>query len=442
MTTGTFNIRDYGAQEGMMNTTQIQAAFDAADKEQGTVIIPAGTYKSGTINMKNASLYLEKGACLLGSGKIEDYKENGFIHNEMGGVLSLLYSMNSTGVHISGEGLIDLNGDAFYIKGDWDVPASKVPFTQAQKEECTLKKGKRPNQPLFFYNCEHMCVKDIRIIGAPSWTMAFIECKDVRVTDLTIDNSLSVPNSDGMHFCSCDGVQVRGCNVSAGDDCIAVTAATNWEKPCERVTISDCIFRSCSKAISLGYMHSIVRDVVVSNCVVYESNRALVVMSCAGTGLVENITVSNLRLDTRIRAGNWWGNGEPVCIMGTYHNNEHYSEKVPERNFPVNVRNMLFQNLICSGENVMAVIGKAGSVENIRFENVSFELKDSANMPLKGRCVDLAPGEQTAIMPDNEVPYWLFLKEVKNVSVRNAFVHKYKGVQPEALIENCEEAFA
>ena len=438
MTTSRFNILDYGAQEGKINTSQIQKAFDEADAKQGTVIIPAGTYPSGTINMKNASLYLEKGACLLGSGKIEDYYDCGFVHNEMGHVLPLLYSMKSSGVRISGEGVIDLNGDAFYKPDDWDVPKSKVPFTQVQKEECTWKKGDRPNQPLFFFDCEHIWVKDIRIVNAPSWTMAFIECIDVRVTDLTIDNSLSIPNCDGMHFCSCDGVLVRGCHVSAGDDCIAVTAATNWEKPCQRVTISDCIFRSCSKAISIGYMHSIVRDVVVNNCVVYESNRALVVMSCAGTGLVENIVVSNLRLDTRIRAGNWWGNGEPVCIMGTYHNNEHYRVKVPERHFPINVRNLLFQNLVCSGENVIAVVGESGSVENVKFENLSFELKDSVNMPLKGRCVDLAPGEQTAMLPENDIPYWLFLKEVNHVTVNHAFIHLFHGVQPKALVENCE----
>mgnify|MGYP000299592976 CR=1 FL=1 len=41
-----------------------------------------------------------------------------------------------------------------------------------------------------------------------------------------------------------DGVIVRGCNISAGDDCIAISCITNWDKPCEDVVIADCILRN------------------------------------------------------------------------------------------------------------------------------------------------------------------------------------------------------
>lgn len=432
-----FNILDYGACEGKLCTKEIQAAFDAACKRHGTVIVPAGTYLTGTLNMRGSSLFLEKGARLLGSEKIEDYSDCGYAHNEMGKTLSLLYSMNSEDVLISGEGVIDLSGDAFYDLNDFYIPKSRIPYTEEQIRECTTRHKGRPSQPIFFYNCVHVTVKDIRIVNSPCWTVTFVECSDVRVTDLTIDNNLSLPNSDGMHFCSCNNVLVRGCNISSGDDCVALSSITDWNKPCERVTISDCVFRSCSKAFSIGYMHSIVRDVTISNCVVYESNRAMSFMSCAGTGLVENVVVSNLRLDTRVRAGDWWGNGEPVCVMGTYHT-LNYRDKVPENRFPVNIRNILFQNLICSGENAIAVVGENGSVQNIRFENLSFELKDSANLPLKGRTVDLSPGEWTAVMPDNETPYWLFLKQVDGVTVKNAVVKPFHGAQPKALCDSCE----
>jgi polygalacturonase len=435
MNVSQYNILDYGAKEGVLSTAQIQAAFDAASASgHGTVVIPAGTWLTGTVNLKGASLYLEKGAVLKGSPDIKDYPFYGFVHNEMGEVLSLLYSMESEGITVSGEGTIDLNGSVFFDFNKRIVPPSGAPFTAEQIAECTVGHKQRPNQPIMFYKVKHLTVRDIKIINAPCWTMSFIECQDIRVTDLTIDNDLSIPNNDGMHFVCCKDVIVRACNISAGDDCIAMTCITDWNKPVERVIISDCNLRSCSKAISIGYMHSIVRDVTISNCIIRESNRAMVFMSSAGTGLVENVTVSNMRLDTQIRAGNWWGNGEPVCIMGTWHNYERYRDPPPAKRFDVSVRNILFQNLVCSGENVIAVIGENNSVRNVRFDHVFFELKDSANLPLKGRTVDLAPGTQIAELPGNDVPYWLFVKDALNVELQNCTVEPFHGVEVKTYV--------
>jgi polygalacturonase len=427
-----FNILDYGAQEGGFSTAPIQAAIDAACTVRGTVLIPAGIFITGTLNLKGVSLYLEKGAVLKGSPNIDDYPFYGFIHNEMGNVLSLLYCMDGEDVSISGEGTIDLNGSAFYDFNRRSVPSnSKIPFTEKQKEECTVCYEKRPNQPILFHRVKHLTVSGIRIMNAPCWTMSFIECEDIKISDLTIDNDLSIPNNDGMHFVCCTDVIVRGCNISTGDDCIAMTGITDWNKPTERIIISDCLLRSCSKAISIGYMHSIVRDITISNCIVRESNRALVLMASAGTGLIENVAISNLRLDTRIRAGNWWGNGEPVCIMGTWHNHDAYRDSPPEKRFPVSIRNILFQNLICSGENVIAVIGENKSVRDIYFDRVLFELKDSDNLALKGRTVDLSPGTQIAELPDNGIPYWLFIRDAERVEVQNAVVLPFHGKTPE-----------
>jgi polygalacturonase len=283
----TVDILDFGAapNTGRILTKEIQAALDAASARSGaTVIIPAGEFVTGTLNLGCASLYLEKGAVLKGSPNIEDYVFNGYEHNEMGKTLSLLYSLHHGDIRIAGEGTIDLNGDSFYHLDRPSVPDSTVPFTEKQRGECTRLYDRRPNQPIFFYDCQRVRIQDIRIVNAPCWTMSFVECEDIRIAGLTIDNSLVLPNNDGMHFCSCRKVFVRDCNISSGDDCIALSAITDWEKPCEDVVISDCILRSCSKAIVIGYMHSIVRNVCVSNCIVKESNRAFCVMTSSGTG--------------------------------------------------------------------------------------------------------------------------------------------------------------
>jgi polygalacturonase len=405
------------------------------------VVVPAGEFITGTLNLGRASLYLEKGAVLKGSADSQDYRTVGFKHNEMGDTRSLLYSLHNHDIRISGEGTIDLNGDHFYHMDQPNIPPTLVPMNEKQKAECTRlfnKQNPRPNQPIFFFDCQRVRVQDIRIINAPCWTMSFVECQDVRVIGLTIDNDLRIPNNDGMHFCSCKNIFIRGCNISSADDCISITAITDWDKPSEDFVISDCIMRSCSKALVVGYMHSIVRNVCISNCIIKESNRAFCIMASSQTGLVENVQLSNVRLDTSVRAGYWWGNGEAICLMGVHHH-LNYARPAPDRNFPVNIRNIRFQNIICTTENALGIVGEGDNVRDVHFNGLSVGLKDSDNLPLKGRMIDLSPGEQTASLPDDNQPYWLHLQSVQDVTVENAFIAPFHGQQPKVSKVNCKD---
>ncbi len=432
------SIRAHGAQPDTDCTAAIQAACKEAAAAQATVLIPAGAYHTGSFNLLGASLHLDRGAKLIGSGNIADYPCTGYNHNEMGDVRSLIWCQDADGVTLSGEGEIDLNGRAFYDFDRRNMPHARMPFTDEQVAECTAHYDVRPNQPIFFLRCKRVTVRDLRITDAPCWTMSFVSCKDVRVLDLSIENDLRIPNCDGMHFSCCQDVSVRGCHISAGDDCFAATCITDWNEPCERITVSDCVFRSASKAISIGYMHSIVRDITVSNCVVHESNRPVVIMSCAGTGLVEHILLNNLRLDSRIYAGNWWGNGEPICIMGTYHDISRYRDDVPARDHEACIRDVRIQNVSCSGENALAIAGDGGSVRDVRLENLFFERKPSKNLCLKGPSIDLAPGPQNAELPDED-GHWLYLRGAKHVKIVGATIAPYRGKTLQAFVLHCDD---
>jgi len=437
------NISDYGVEPntGAFYTKEIQTAFNEASANNATVLIPAGEFLTGTLNLGSASLYLEKGAILKGSPNIADYVFNGYEHNEMGKTLSLLYSLNNDDIRIYGEGTINLNGDSFYHMEEPSIPKTIEPLTKNQLDECPRTYDNRPNQPIFFYNCNRVHIEGVRIINAPCWTMAFIECEDIHVTGLTIDNNLSIPNNDGMHFCSCKKVFVRDCNISSGDDCIAISCITDWNKPCEDIVISDCILRSSSKAIVVGYMHSIVRNVCITNCIIKESNRGLCVMTSSRTGLVENLLVSNLLIDTRIRAGGWWGNGEAICIMSTYHHNSSYADKVPDRLFPVNIRNVNLQNIICSTENVLAIVGEGDNIRDVHFNGLTVELKDSENIMIKGRIVDVSPSEQVAALPEEQEAYWLHLQGTRDITIDNAFISPFHNRKPRVSERNCRNIY-
>ena len=409
---------------GIVLTKELQQAIDTAFDHSAELVFPKGEYITGTLDLRGVSICLERGAVLRASTDKSDYRTIGYHHNEMGDVISLLYSFNADGMNIYGEGTIDLCGDSFYFK-EPNLPNSRVPLTDEQITECCYKIAWRPNQPIFFYQPKNIVIEGITILNAPCWTMSFIEGENIRITDVTVKGHPNVPNNDGMHFCSCNKVFIRGCNIDTADDCIALSAITDWDKACENIVISDCILRSFSKALSIGYMHSIVKNVTISKCVISDTNRGFVIMASSGTGLVENITVSNLVIDTRVRAGNWWGNGEPLLIMATYHHN--YSAAIPNRHFEHSVRNVIFSNIICNAENAIGIIGENDNITDTTLENVIVHLKESDNIELKGHIFDLAPSKQADTVPQDGKPYILAARNAEKLHLHNVYGYGING---------------
>src|SRR4051812_11270836 len=74
-----YDVRRFGAigDSTALDTPAINRAVNAAfSAGGGTVYVPPGVYRSGTIILKsNVTLYLEAGATILGSKNIEDYTE-------------------------------------------------------------------------------------------------------------------------------------------------------------------------------------------------------------------------------------------------------------------------------------------------------------------------------------------------------------------------------
>ena len=430
----TLNLADYDIRQNVIQTQQIQKIFDEADRLGGlTVVFPRGTYITGTIDIKSASVYLEKGSVWKGSGNLEDYHPNGFAHNEMHQTTCLIYSMHHSDISISGSGTIDLNGDAFYDLNDPNLPDYGVELSEEQIAECPRKIGGRPTQPIFFSQCQNIVMDGITICNSPCWTVSFHDCEDIRLTYLTIRNRTNLPNNDGMHFCGSRNVVIHGCRMKAGDDCIALSSITDWNKACENFVISDCIMTCSSKAIVLGYSHSIVRNITISNCVIYDSHRGICVMAIPGTGLVEHILIQNVIIDTRVRAGNWWGNGEAIAFFAAYHDLPGYEGVQPSKRFDISIRDIRISNVSCISENAIAVIGENGCVEDICFDGIYFEKKDSANRYLKGdRRIDVSPSKNIYDMPEGG-EYWFFEHGGKNVTYKNVDIKPYHGIVLQAI---------
>lgn len=397
------SILEYGAvgDGKFMNTQAFAEAIHAARKTGESVSVPAGTFLTGTINLQGVSLYLETGSVIKASGDLADYPVQDYHHNEMGDLRALIVNLYHDNVSITGSGTIDFSGHDFYDMNSYDVPESCVPFTAEQVLECTHPIGERPAQCLFMHGGKNLTVSGICLIDAPCWTLTFSECENVRITGVNIDTDLNIPNDDGIHISACKGVIISDCHISSGDDCIALSCITNWEKPCEDIVITNCVLRSCSKAIVVGYMYSVVRNVLITGCIIRESNRGLCFMTHNECGLIENVRVRNMLIDTRIRAGNWWGNGEPILMMVNREDHHIPPEQKPVRVTDCSVRNVTVTGVSCMAENAIGIIACGGVIRDVALRDVDIVRKPSANIALKGHRFDLAPGHERVEVPAN-----------------------------------------
>lgn len=400
----TFNIKNYGAVDDgkTINTTAMQMAVDACNKEDGgDVIIPAGVFIIGTVHLRsNVHLYLQSGAILRGSTNLDDY-ESFFAGEPYSRVhKGMLFTEDAENIMISGEGQIDGNGDVFFeMDKAKKLGAIDTKFTRQQANFRHVEKGigdgpivpkERPYQMFVFSNCKRITIKDIFITKAPFWCMHFADCDAVHVSGIRLWNNLLAPNADGIDITSCTNVIIDGCDIRSGDDAIAVVGYDHHFEipgfkhlahPSGNIVISNCNLQSYSSGIRIGFLdQNTVSNIHVSNVNITNSTRGIGIF-VRDEGSLENMTFSNISIETHLHTGDWWGNGEPI----------HISAVRGKENVKLGqVKHVMFENIICRGENGMLVYGSDESViEDVSFNHIRFELADSKLNEVSGGNIDL-----------------------------------------------------
>jgi polygalacturonase len=118
----------------------------------------------------------------------------------------------------------------------------------------------------------------------------------------------------------------------------------------------------------------------VSHCNITNSTRGIGIF-LRDEGSLENITFDDMYIETHLRTGDWWGNGEPIHISAV-----RGKEKVK---LGV-IKNVQFHNITCKGENGMLLYGSEQSmIQDVQFDNVSFELMNSKLNDVAGGNIDL-----------------------------------------------------
>ncbi|MDR2044634.1 MAG: glycoside hydrolase family 28 protein [Clostridium sp.] len=399
-----YNVLHYGATgDGTTNDAPaIQAAIDhCAASGGGRVLLPGGaTYRSGSLILRSfVELHLEAGAVLKGSDRLEDYDLFGsdrpaatelsaptYQNCEYSGMPTLffLYAKDSESVSVTGLGRIDGNEKIFYgAVTPWHIEGAFYPRVPL----------------LFLENITHLTLLHVTLTGSAFWTTHMVGCNDVLIDGIRILNNLRLANCDGIDPDHCRNVRITNCHIETADDCIVFknTAAALRYGSCENILVSGCTLISTSAAIKFGTeSEAPFRNITVTNCCISRSNRGISLM-LRDKGLIENVTFSNLNIDTRLFSTlHWWGEAEPIAITAV-----RRSADAPVGT----ISGIRFRNINCISEKGILLYGdESHNITDVTFDSVSIRLEKKTDWPRKFHdlrpCAmdcDMLPGAVNAV---------------------------------------------
>lgn len=376
------SITDYGAigDGRTLNTQAIQAAIDAtAQKGGGVVVIPTGTFVSGSIFLKpGVNLRVDQGGMLKGSDQLKDYLPADVSVTERGRqAFALVNGENLTGVELSGAGTIDGNGQHW-----WD----EYWVLRNAKDPDLAFKTRRPKL-VRFTNCRQVRVAGLHLQNQAVWCLHFQFCEDAVAEDLVIRAGHTAPSSDGIDVDSCRHTRITRCDIDVNDDDISIKAGVPGDgsrpaRPCEDVLVENCRFGYGHGGVAMGSeTFGGIRNVEVRDCVAEDGNFAPIRFKStpARSGIVENIVFRNLQMRGVKRAieinMNW--------TSGTL------APQVPAKVLPV-FRNFQFINVSGTADSAGFITGlKDSPIQDITFSNVKLTTGTGLTLESVGK-IDLA----------------------------------------------------
>lgn len=399
-------ITEFGAvADGVtLNTSAIQKAIDSAAAAGGGVVeIPAGTFRSGSIFLKDGvGLELAENAVLLGSTDIEDYpkRETRIEGHFEPWRMALVNAREMDGVRIGGKGVIDGNGITYWAK-----------FWQRRREnpKCTNLEVERPRL-MFIDRCTDVRVTGISLTYSGFWNLHLYRCQDVLIDGLSItaptrhtkhrnymttsilkgmqeeagvrnlplkDNILG-PSTDGIDIDSSQRVTVRNCYISVNDDNIALKGSkgplADQDKdspPVEDILVEDCEFGDGNGMITCGSEATVVRNVTVKNCRITGDATLLTLKLRPDTPQhYENITFDGITLEG--------GQGRVLNVAPWTQFFDLKGHAPPSRT----VNNITLRNVSGEFHTLGSLGGNPGdTLRDITFENVDLKLVDERFEP-------------------------------------------------------------
>ena len=427
----TYNVKKYGARGNgkRLETAAIQRAIDACWKAGGgTVMVPAGTYLSATIELKdNVNLHLEKDATILGTTDYKAYRNLDPFTEGLGIDVgwALIAAVDANNVSITGEGTI--NGQGSELKAR-HIAEDKRPEGQ--------RWGLRPFL-LRWVRCNGVKVNGVTLKFAGAWTSHYFACENVDIQNVTI-RSFGVAHNDGINIDGCKHVRISNCDIESGDDalCFKTTSASHG---CSDIVVNGMKLKSNQAGIKMG-TESIApfEDIHISNCYIYNTRNGGIKLFSVDGAHLQNIEITDITME-EVRTPMLFRLGARLSVF----------RKKEDTKQPIGLfRNVLIKNVKAVAADKAQLTPPSGilitgipghNIEDLTLENVNIRLLGTgtpedakAQVP---EAIDQYPEVKTF---GPKIPaYGVWARHVKNLTLKNVtFELKNPDARPEIICED------
>ncbi|MBR1547956.1 MAG: family 43 glycosylhydrolase [Prevotella sp.] len=300
-----------------MSTKAIQAAIDKASRHGGgRVVIPAGHWQSGRIELKSGvELHLEEGCQLAFSGDIKDYLPVVFTRDEGIEIYSLgacIYANGAENIAVTGKGKIigpstdceiyqnnkekAINIETICLNGEMPL-ADRVFDGKRNQGEVFLPKTIAP------INCRNVLIEGVTLEQGLYWNVVPQYCDSVIIRGVTV-SSYGHGRTDGIDVESSRNVLIEYCSLDCQDDCYTMKSGRGVDgvrvgRPTENVVVRHCLALRGAGGIVCGTeVAGGVRNVYCHDCVFEGTDQAFRFKTLRPRGGgVEGITVERVRAD-------------------------------------------------------------------------------------------------------------------------------------------------
>ena len=338
----TTDIVDWGAvSDGHTLCTEAinNAISHVASQGGGTVIIPAGLWYTGPIELKsNVRLHTEYGALILFTSDLDAYKiiDTSFEGLDTRRCQSPIYARNAHNIAITGHGTFDGCGEDWrpvkkskVTSKQWKELLKKANITNEKKniwypseesrrgaEACydfnvpdnihtdaeweSIKRWLRPTL-LNFSACDTVLLEGATFKNSPAWCLHPLMCTHLTIDGVQVSNPWYAQNGDALDLESCRNVLVINSSFDAGDDAICIKSGKDADGrrraiPCENVIIrNNTVLHGHGGFVVGSEMSGGARNILISDCSFIGTDVGLRFKSTRGRGgVVENIYIRDI----------------------------------------------------------------------------------------------------------------------------------------------------
>lgn len=417
----TFNILKYGAKpDGIsLNTTSINKAIDACSaKGGGVVLIPQGLWLTGPIKLKsNVNLHVSRAALLQFTADKSQYKiiEGNWEGHAAYRNESPISGTNLTNIAVTGEGIIDGNGEIWRLiakdrltEQEWQrklasggvvsengktwypsaayYKAAKTPKAGSIEPGSTVeaamefKEYYRPNM-LVLANCKKVLLQNATFQNSAAWCLHTLMCQDLTVEGVRVRNPWNAANGDGIDVESCKNVMIDNSTFDCGDDGICIKSGRDEEgrkrgMPTENMVVKNSIVYRAHGGFVIGSeMSGGARNLFVSDCTFIGTDIGLRFKTTRGRGgVVENIHIKNIAMRDIVTSAilfdmYYTGKSPTDEEMANDTNVPPVTEATPV------FRNFWVSNVSCSGADKALMIRGLPemAIKNINLDNITIK---------------------------------------------------------------------